>query len=79
MLLTGQSITAEGTQKNFFLIILEALRAGLLSKMINSETETRHEAIRVAEDILKMSRSVMALGKAFFYTQIEQHTINAYR
>jgi hypothetical protein len=34
--------------------------------------------MKVAEEICRYSRSVIAMGKAFFYTQIEQdiHTAN---
>lgn len=46
---------------------------------MNSSKELRPETISIAEDILKMSRSVTTLGKAFFYAQLEQNTINAYK
>uniref|UniRef100_A0A915E031 Enoyl-CoA hydratase domain-containing protein 3, mitochondrial n=1 Tax=Ditylenchus dipsaci TaxID=166011 RepID=A0A915E031_9BILA len=65
MLLTARTISAK-----------EALQAGLVSRVVSSE-QTSEEALRVAEDILKMSRSVTALGKAFFYAQIEQSNLSS--
>lgn len=38
--------------------------------------QVKDESLRVAEPILNMSRSVTALGKAFFYSQIEQANLN---
>ncbi|KAI1724100.1 enoyl-CoA hydratase/isomerase domain-containing protein [Ditylenchus destructor] len=64
MLLTARSITAS-----------EALRAGLVSRVVPNGQE-KDESLRVAEPILNMSRSVTALGKAFFYSQIEQVNMN---
>lgn len=57
---------------------LEAQQAGLVSRLTPSG-EARSEAIRVCEEIVKMSRSVTALGKAFYYTQIELKLADAYR
>ncbi|KAI6188530.1 hypothetical protein M3Y98_00364800 [Aphelenchoides besseyi] len=67
MLLTARSINAQ-----------EALSAGLVSRVV-SKGEARIEALRVAEEITKMSRSVTALGKAFYYTQSELRLSEAYR
>uniref|UniRef100_A0AC34FDP7 Uncharacterized protein n=1 Tax=Panagrolaimus sp. ES5 TaxID=591445 RepID=A0AC34FDP7_9BILA len=67
MLLTGRSITAE-----------EALRAGLVSRISKEGEEPRIEALKVAEEICKFSRSVTALGKTFFYTQVELSQRDAY-
>ncbi|KAK5983838.1 Enoyl-CoA hydratase domain-containing protein 3 mitochondrial [Trichostrongylus colubriformis] len=55
-----------------------ALRCGLVSRIV-PETEVKFEALRVAEQIGQHSRSVTALGKAFFYTQIELGLNEAYR
>uniref|UniRef100_A0A914XXS3 Enoyl-CoA hydratase domain-containing protein 3, mitochondrial n=1 Tax=Panagrolaimus superbus TaxID=310955 RepID=A0A914XXS3_9BILA len=68
MLLTGRSITAQ-----------EALHAGLVSRISKDGEEPRIEALKVAEEICKFSRSVTALGKTFFYTQIELSQRDAYR
>jgi enoyl-CoA hydratase/carnithine racemase len=68
MLLTGRSITAE-----------EALRAGLVSRISKEGEEPRIEALKVAEEICKYSRSVTALGKTFFYAQVELSQRDAYR
>uniref|UniRef100_A0AC35G6E5 Enoyl-CoA hydratase n=1 Tax=Panagrolaimus sp. PS1159 TaxID=55785 RepID=A0AC35G6E5_9BILA len=68
MLLTGRSITAE-----------EALRAGLVSRISKEGEEPRIEALKVAEEICKYSRSVTAIGKTFFYTQVELSQRDAYR
>jgi enoyl-CoA hydratase/carnithine racemase len=68
MLLTGRSITAE-----------EAHRAGLVSRISKEGEEPRIEALKVAEEIIKYSRSVTAIGKTFFYTQIDLPQNDAYR
>ncbi|CAD5235470.1 unnamed protein product [Bursaphelenchus xylophilus] len=67
MLLTARSIKAN-----------EALRAGLVSRVVPSE-QVKFEALKVAEEICKMSRSVTALGKAFYYAQKEMKLADAYR
>jgi enoyl-CoA hydratase/carnithine racemase len=67
MLLTGRSISAE-----------EAHQAGLVSRLVPIG-EARVEAIKVCEEIVKMSRSVTALGKAFYYSQSELKLAEAYR
>ncbi|CAB3409090.1 unnamed protein product [Caenorhabditis bovis] len=67
MLLTAQPIDAEA-----------ALRAGLISRLVDDD-QVKYEALKVAEQIGQFSRSVTALGKAFFYTQTELNTTDAYR
>ncbi|CAL2040533.1 unnamed protein product [Caenorhabditis brenneri] len=61
MLLTAQPIDAEA-----------ALRAGLVSRLVDDD-QVKFEALKVAEQIGQFSRSVTALGKAFFYTQAEAY------
>lgn len=67
MLLTAQPIDSEA-----------ALRAGLVSRVVDDD-QVKFEALKVAEQIGQFSRSVTALGKAFFYTQAELNTADAYR
>ncbi|KAI6177261.1 hypothetical protein M3Y97_00887700 [Aphelenchoides bicaudatus] len=67
MLLTARFITAK-----------EAHQTGLVSRLTPSG-RARVEAIRVCEEIVKTSRSVTALGKAFYYAQIEMPLADAYR
>lgn len=67
MLLTAQPIDSEA-----------ALRAGLVSRVVDDD-QVKFEALKVAEQIGHFSRSVTALGKAFFYTQAELPTADAYR
>uniref|UniRef100_A0A914C0M1 Enoyl-CoA hydratase domain-containing protein 3, mitochondrial n=1 Tax=Acrobeloides nanus TaxID=290746 RepID=A0A914C0M1_9BILA len=67
MLLTARVLNAD-----------EALRYGLVSRVVSS-SEVRHEAIRVAEEITKMSRSITSIGKAFFYTQVDLPQNQAFR
>ncbi|CAJ0591867.1 unnamed protein product [Cylicocyclus nassatus] len=67
MLLTGEPIDAKS-----------ALRCGLVSRIVPEE-KVKEEALKVAEQIGRYSRSVTALGKAFFYSQIELGISDAYR
>ncbi|KAG0711231.1 Enoyl-CoA hydratase domain-containing protein 3, mitochondrial [Chionoecetes opilio] len=67
MLLTGLPITAE-----------EALRAGLVSKVVPEE-ELDGEVQKVIDAIVHKSRSVIALGKKFMYKQMEMGIEEAYR
>ncbi|ULT95572.1 hypothetical protein L3Y34_004348 [Caenorhabditis briggsae] len=67
MLLTAQPIDSEA-----------ALRAGLVSRVVDDD-QVKFEALKVAEQIGQFSRSVTSLGKAFFYTQAELGTADAYR
>jgi len=67
MLLTARTITAK-----------EAMEAGLVSRVV-PKGEARFEALRITEEITNMSRSVTALGKAFYYSQKELPLAEAYR
>ncbi|KAI6239090.1 hypothetical protein M3Y99_00612000 [Aphelenchoides fujianensis] len=83
MLLTARSISAEGSfaRSGFSIEIVglqKPLRAGLVSRVVPKD-EVRFESLRVAEEITKMSRSVTALGKAFYYVQCELKLTEAYR
>ena len=55
-----------------------ALRAGLVSRVVKDD-QVKFEALKIAESIGKHSKSVTALGKAFFYAQIELKQADAYR
>ncbi|XGW04176.1 hypothetical protein V3C99_015377 [Haemonchus contortus] len=67
MLFTGEPIDAQ-----------TALQCGLVSRVV-PEKEVKFEALRIAELIGQHSRSVTALGKAFFYAQSELGVKEAYR
>ncbi|KAE9416393.1 hypothetical protein Angca_007542, partial [Angiostrongylus cantonensis] len=67
MLLTGEPIDAHS-----------AVSYGLVSRVV-PENEVKFEALKVAEQIGRHSRSVTALGKAFFYSQTELGLSDAYR
>ncbi|KJH51514.1 enoyl-CoA hydratase/isomerase family protein [Dictyocaulus viviparus] len=67
MLLTGEPIDAQS-----------ALRYGLVSRVV-PESEVTIEALKVAQQIGRHSRSVTALGKAFFYSQTGLGLSDAYR
>lgn len=67
MLLTGLPITAQ-----------EALRAGLVSKVVPEE-ELDNEVEKAVDAILHKSKSVIALGKKFMYEQMEMGIEEAYR
>ncbi|CAD5228088.1 unnamed protein product [Bursaphelenchus okinawaensis] len=67
MLLTARAISAE-----------EAKNAGLVSRVVPKD-DVKYEALKVAEDVCNMSRSVAALGKAFYYAQKEMKLNDAYR
>lgn len=67
MLLTAEPIDAQ-----------TALRSGLVSRIV-PEDQVKFEALKVAEQIGQHSRSVTALGKAFFYSQIDLGVNEAYR
>lgn len=41
--------------------------------------KSKEEALAICEEICKYSRHICALGKAFFYTQIEQNINTANR
>ena len=66
MLMTGQPITAQ-----------EALQSGLVSRVVNEE-ELTDETQNVVNSILSKSKGVIALGKKFFYSQINENLETAY-
>jgi len=68
MLLTARTLSAQ-----------EALAVGLISRVAIAPDTAASEAMKMAEQILSMSRSVIALGKAFFYSQVELDQNAAYR
>ncbi|KAH0617147.1 hypothetical protein JD844_028850 [Phrynosoma platyrhinos] len=67
MLLTGEPMTAQ-----------DALLYGLISRVV-PEDKLEDETLRIAHKICESSRTVLALGKATFYKQIEQDISTAYR
>uniref|UniRef100_A0A0M3HY78 Enoyl-CoA hydratase domain-containing protein 3, mitochondrial n=1 Tax=Ascaris lumbricoides TaxID=6252 RepID=A0A0M3HY78_ASCLU len=67
MLMTADFITAE-----------QAMKAGLISRLVDDD-KVHEETIKVAEKIASMSRAVIALGKNFFYTQVQLPVVDAYR
>ncbi|CAH1736408.1 hypothetical protein AGLY_005175 [Aphis glycines] len=67
MLFTGTSINAE-----------EALRTGLVSKVVQPE-ELDNEITTLTTLIGQKSRSVITLGKTFFYKQIDENIKSAYK
>lgn len=67
MLLTGLPITAE-----------EALRAGLVSKIVTEE-ELDSEVQKMVDAITQKSKAVISLGKKFMYKQMEMGIEEAYR
>ncbi|XP_053107455.1 enoyl-CoA hydratase domain-containing protein 3, mitochondrial [Hemicordylus capensis] len=67
MLFTGEPMTAQA-----------ALQHGLVSRVV-PEDKLEAETLRIAHRICESSRSVLALGKATFYKQMEQDLVTAYR
>lgn len=67
MLLSGANISAK-----------EALQWGLISKMAKEE-DLNKVVDQIVKDILLKSRSVLALGKKFFYEQLDKDIETAYR
>ncbi|KAI3420798.1 hypothetical protein GPALN_014418 [Globodera pallida] len=67
MLLTGRFLDAN-----------KAYKFGLASRLVHVNDVTR-EALAVAASICENSRSVTAMGKAFFNAQLDQNVPNAYR
>ncbi|XP_061494329.1 enoyl-CoA hydratase domain-containing protein 3, mitochondrial [Rhineura floridana] len=67
MLFTGEPMTAQ-----------DALLHGLVSRVV-PEDKLEDETLRIARRICESSRSVLALGKATFYKQMEQDVCSAYR
>ncbi|GIY29853.1 enoyl-CoA hydratase domain-containing protein 3, mitochondrial [Caerostris darwini] len=66
MLLTGNNLIAK-----------DAIQAGLISRMVE-EQELETETEKVIHSILSKSRSVLALGKKFFYSQLDKSIEEAY-
>lgn len=66
MLLTGNPISAQ-----------EALTSGLVSRVV-PEDQLQEETDRVVSAIMAKSKSVVALGKKFFYRQIQLGIEDAY-
>ncbi|CAG2115697.1 unnamed protein product [Medioppia subpectinata] len=56
---------------------MKALRSGLVSRVV-SEQELKTETENVVNAILSKSKAVIALGKQFFYSQINQNLETAY-
>lgn len=67
MLLTGNPINAQ-----------EALYSGLVSKVVPA-TALQEETDKIVQAILSKSRPVLALGKRFYYKQIQLPIEDAYR
>ncbi|KAF7254647.1 Enoyl-CoA hydratase domain-containing protein 3, mitochondrial [Varanus komodoensis] len=67
MLFTGEPMTAQ-----------DAFLHGLVSRVV-PENMLEEETVRIARKICESSRSVLALGKATFYKQIEKDIATAYR
>jgi len=68
MLLTGRALSAQ-----------EALQAGLVSRVVPSGQTLTSTVFEVSEAICSLSKSVLELGKAFVYAQMEQTVYNANR
>ncbi|KAF8764148.1 Enoyl-CoA hydratase domain-containing protein like [Argiope bruennichi] len=66
MLFTGNNLSAE-----------DAVRYGLISR-VTEEKELDIEVEKVIQSILSKSRSVLALGKKFFYNQLDKNIVDAY-
>jgi len=60
MLLTGLPISAS-----------EALRAGLISHLALTKEELEQEVTKACEAVCSKSRPIVALGKKFYYHQLE--------
>ncbi|CAB3253401.1 unnamed protein product [Arctia plantaginis] len=67
MLFTGEPLSAQ-----------EAYDSGLVTKVVPA-TELDHEVNKIIEKIKMKSRSVVTLGKEFFYKQIEFNILDAYK
>ncbi|KFM76125.1 Enoyl-CoA hydratase domain-containing protein 3, mitochondrial, partial [Stegodyphus mimosarum] len=66
MLLTGNNLNAQ-----------EAVQSGLVSKVVSPE-HLEQEVEHAVRSILSKSRSVLALGKKFFYEQLDKNIEEAY-
>ncbi|CAL1276009.1 unnamed protein product [Larinioides sclopetarius] len=67
MLFTGNSLSAK-----------DAVQYGLISK-VTEEQELDNEVEQILQSILSKSRSVLALGKKFFYNQLDKNIVDAYK
>lgn len=67
MLFTGEPITAQ-----------EAYESGLVTKVVPA-SELDNEVNKIIEKIKQKSRSVIALGKEFYYKQIDLSLLEAYK
>lgn len=67
MLLTAEPLTAQ-----------EALMHGLVSKVVRDD-QLEIETMKIAQKIAQTSQPVVALGKRFFYRQLQMSRDDAYR
>ncbi|VDM42768.1 unnamed protein product [Toxocara canis] len=67
MLMTADYISAE-----------QAMQAGLISRLVDDD-KVHEETMKVAQKVASMSRTVISLGKNFFYTQVQLPVTDAYR
>ncbi|XP_045451736.1 enoyl-CoA hydratase domain-containing protein 3, mitochondrial [Melitaea cinxia] len=67
MLLTGEPITAQ-----------EAYESGLVTKVVSAD-KLDEEVNKIIEQIKRKSRSVITLGKEFFYKQLNLNIYDAYK
>lgn len=68
MLLTGNAINAK-----------EALECGLISRVVDCETQLDIEINKICEDIKSKSKNVIQNGKRFFYEQTQMTLKAAYK
>lgn len=58
LFLTGETVTAD-----------EALKSGLITRVVSDETELEQEVNRICDAIKSKSRPIIQRGKRFFYEQ----------
>lgn len=68
MLLTGNAVTAE-----------DALKCGLITRVVENESELDEEVNRICESIKSKSRAIVWRGKQFFYQQNQMTLKSAYK